>query len=64
MLFYGLTSGHLGFMQITRVTQSYRLGSQVEFAVGHDEYKSAKMFTGENSDKLIIERVTVKLTSF
>jgi len=29
-----MTSGHLGFMQITRVVRSYRLDSQAEFVLG------------------------------
>jgi len=38
--FKELTTGHLGFMQITRVAHSCRLGSQAEFVLGPDESKS------------------------
>ena len=44
---YDLTSGHFGFMQITRVAhQSCRLGSQAEFVLGPEEFKSSKTFIG------------------
>ena len=34
VLFEDLSRGHLGFMQIIRVSQSCRLGSQVKFVPG------------------------------
>ena len=46
VLFEDLSNGHLGFMQITRVSQSCRLGSQVEFVPGPDESKSSEKVIG------------------
>ena len=40
VFFYDLTRGHLGFMQITKVSQSCHLDSQVEFVLGPDDSKS------------------------
>ena len=42
---YLLTSGHLGFMQITTVARSNHLDSQAEFVLRPDEPKSIKTFT-------------------
>ena len=39
VLFEDLSNGYLGFMQITRVSQSCRLGSQVEFLPGPNQAK-------------------------
>ena len=46
VLFEDLSSGHVGFIQITRVSQSFRLGSQVEFVPGPDESKSTEKVIG------------------
>ena len=46
VLFENLSSGHLGFMQITRVAQSCRLGSQAEFVLEPDESKSTEKVIG------------------
>jgi len=33
IFFYDTTIRHLGFMQITRVAQNYRLGNTIEFVI-------------------------------
>ena len=54
---YNMTSGYVGFLQITRIAQSFRLGSLDEFVVGHDESKSTKTIIGYNNHMLTIEHI-------
>ena len=57
VFFKDLTSGHLGFMQITRVGHNFRLSGQAEFVPGPDESKSTKTIIGSSIYRFTIEHI-------